>query len=91
MRMMPGAFYDRSEIPPSVLSGQKLFDALSGGRLLKDVVASLPDSKNLKVSGSGFFVSEDGYLITNAHVVRNARSVKVKMASMFFRRRLYCT
>ena len=79
-----GRICDRSEIPPSVLSGQKAFDALSGGRLLKDVVASLPDSKNLKVSGPGFFISEDGYLITNNHVVRNARSVKVKTGEYVF-------
>jgi S1-C subfamily serine protease len=79
-----GHICDRSEIPPSVLCGQKAFDILVGGRPQKDVVASLPDSKNLKVSGSGFFISEDGYLITNAHVVRNARSVKVKTATGFF-------
>jgi S1-C subfamily serine protease len=79
-----GRVCDRSEIPPSVLSGQKAFDVLAGGRPQKDVVASLPDSKNLKVSGSGFFISEDGYLITNAHVVRNARSVKVKTGTGVF-------
>jgi S1-C subfamily serine protease len=80
-----GRICDRSEIPLSVLSGQKAFDALAGGRpQMADVVASLPDSKNLKVSGSGFFISEDGYLITNAHVVRNARSVKVKTGTGVF-------
>jgi S1-C subfamily serine protease len=49
-------------------------------------VASVPDSvvqllavgaeaagKNCKISATGFFVNEEGYLITNAHVVEDAR------------------
>jgi len=44
----------------------------------------LPDSDNLSVSGSGFFISADGYLITNNHVVRNARRVKVKTGAGVF-------
>lgn len=30
-------------------------------------------------SGTGFFISQDGYLLTNRHVVGNARFVKVKL------------
>ncbi|MDR3459427.1 MAG: serine protease [Verrucomicrobiae bacterium] len=80
-----GKICSRSEIPEAVLSGAKPFaDALVGGVSQVDVVASLPDSDDLNASGSGFFISEDGYLITNNHVVKNARRVKVKTGSGVF-------
>jgi S1-C subfamily serine protease len=76
---------DRSEIPDRVLDGKKAFDvaALSGPRQT-DIVAKLPESNELEVSGSGFFVSADGYFITNDHVVRNARRVKLKVGNDVF-------
>lgn len=80
-----GHICDRSEIPASVLSGAKPYDVSLGrdqrGTMSRDVVASLPESDDLMASGSGFFITEDGYFITNAHVVRNARRVKIKMAN----------
>lgn len=41
------------------------------------------DSTRLKASGTGFFVTEDGYLLTNFHVVENAHTVKVKYGGSF--------
>ncbi len=80
-----GRVCDRSEIPQTVLAGKRAYDVLAvRGAPQTDALASLPDSDNLKVSGSGFFVSEDGYLITNAHVVRNARRVNVKNGAGVF-------
>lgn len=80
-----GRVVDRDETPASVLSGQKAFDTLAtSGHPQTDVVATLPDSDNLTASGSGFFISTDGYLITNNHVVKNARKVKVKNSAGVF-------
>jgi S1-C subfamily serine protease len=80
-----GRVCERSEIPETVLSNKKSFDSIAvSGEPQTDVVATLPDSGNLKASGSGFFVSADGYLITNNHVVKNALRVKVKNTSGVF-------
>lgn len=80
-----GRACSRSEIPETVLSGAKAYDTLTGaGESRVDPVASLPESDDLSATGSGFFISEDGYLITNNHVVRNARKVKVKTAGGVF-------
>jgi hypothetical protein len=80
-----GVACDRSEIPETVLAGQKAFDDLAvAGKSQTDVIAKLPDSDNLEASGSGFFVSSDGYLVTNNHVVKNARRLKVKTADGTF-------
>ncbi|MGA2240660.1 MAG: serine protease [Verrucomicrobiota bacterium] len=75
----------REEIPESVLTGKKAFAALPiVGAPRVDVIASLPESDDLKASGSCFFITEDGYLITNAHVVKRARKIKVKNSTGVF-------
>jgi serine protease Do len=38
-----------------------------------------PDAQPAQGLGSGFFISADGYLLTNAHVVGDAKKVKVKL------------
>jgi serine protease Do len=37
---------------------------------------NLPDAQ---ATGSGFFISADGYIVTNNHVVENATSIKVRL------------
>jgi serine protease Do len=37
---------------------------------------NLPDAQ---ATGSGFFISTDGYIVTNNHVVENATSIKVRL------------
>jgi len=77
-----GRVCSRDEIPESVLSGKKAFDiAVQSGTPTKDVIATLPESDDLSGSGTGFFITEDGYLVTNFHVVKDAKKVKVKNAS----------
>jgi len=40
-----------------------------------------PDNSTLaEGAGSGFFISADGYVVTNNHVVANAEDIKVKLA-----------
>jgi S1-C subfamily serine protease len=43
----------------------------------------LPDSDagNLSATGTGFFITEDGYLVTNEHVVRDAKKFKIRTRS----------
>lgn len=75
----------RDEIPESVLSGSKAYEAMvENGKSSRDVLASLPESDNLKATGSGFFITDDGYLITNFHVVRDEKKVKVKRGSAVY-------
>jgi serine protease Do len=36
-----------------------------------------PNSTQAMASGSGFFISSDGYIVTNNHVIENAKDIKV--------------
>ncbi len=72
----------RDEIPDTVLSGRKAFDVMvQNGAPTEDVLAKLPESQDLQANGSGFFITGDGYLVTNYHVVKGANKVKVKNSS----------
>jgi S1-C subfamily serine protease len=57
------------------LAGKRSGSQSSGGR---NSVASDPSLVTAKASGSGFFITEDGYLLSNAHVVEGAARLVVK-------------
>jgi S1-C subfamily serine protease len=70
----------RNEIPDPVLKEGKPWAVLSSVLRPKDQPATLPERNKLRAVGSGFFITQDGYLLTNFHVVENALSIKVKCA-----------
>lgn len=72
----------RSQIPDEILKDGKAYAAMDSGRAVQnEALAELPQSDSLVGSGTGFFITEDGYFITNDHVVRGMRKVKVKHKS----------
>ena len=76
---------ERSEIPDDILKGGKASAALpSGSAVHSDSLASLPQRDELLCSGTGFFITDTGYLVTNDHVVRGVHRVKVRFKSDVF-------
>jgi S1-C subfamily serine protease len=72
----------KDEIPEEILKGGKAnAKAISGRPSAKKVLSKLPSSGALSSSGTGFFITEDGYLLTNFHVVEDARQVKIRTAT----------
>jgi S1-C subfamily serine protease len=74
-----GRICKKSEIPDSILKNGAAFAAMPGApRPRARFVDSLPNSDQLRAIGSGFFITKDGYLLTNFHVVKDAEHVKIK-------------
>jgi putative serine protease PepD len=67
--LTPGQVYDRTKDSVAFITAQVTQD--SGG--------PFGGSSSGQATGSGFVVSSDGYIVTNAHVVDGASSVKVKL------------
>ena len=42
---------------------------------------SAPEKRKVEALGSGFIISDDGYIITNYHVVKDATKIKVTLLS----------
>lgn len=76
-----GRICQRNQIPDVVANGFQAYAVLPGGMAGiggERSVPSLPGASTLRAIGSGFFVTADGYLLTNFHVVKEARRVEVK-------------
>jgi S1-C subfamily serine protease len=78
-----GRVCGRNEIPATILkeglaSAQTSLPPPRAG--LKEI---LPDSEadKLSATGTGFFITEDGYLVTNDHVIRDAKTIRVRTRS----------
>ena len=68
------------------LSGEQIAEAQRLSRefkqrktsiLNKEVLSSGSATSQPKISGTGFFITDDGYLITNEHVVKDAAQVRL--------------
>jgi S1-C subfamily serine protease len=76
-----GRVCQRNEIPDAIVTGGQAAASLpfADRRADRERPAQvLPGGKGLRGIGSGFFITRDGYLLTNFHVVRNASKVEVK-------------
>ncbi|MGA2176658.1 MAG: serine protease [Verrucomicrobiota bacterium] len=81
-----GHVCQRNEIPPAMLKeGLAVFALPDAPKPPDHSIASLPNHDRLRGIGTGFFVTKDGYLLTNHHVVREAGRIEVKYRSQVFK------
>jgi S1-C subfamily serine protease len=82
-----GRVCQRNEIPDSIIhDGLAAVSVPMPDRLKEQEhpASILPDSEGLRGIGSGFFISSDGYLLSNFHVIKGAGKIEVKYKTRLF-------
>ncbi len=80
-----GRACSREEIPDQILRG--LADSArisSPASSMLSQVSSSDEPDVLSASGTGFFITKDGFLVTNNHVVEGAKKIRVRTPSETF-------
>jgi S1-C subfamily serine protease len=76
-----GRVCQRNEIPDAIVNGGQAAASLPFADRHRDrqrPARMSPGGKGLRGIGSGFFITKDGYLLTNFHVVKDANKVEIK-------------
>jgi S1-C subfamily serine protease len=68
----------RADIPEAMLKDRLAFVSVGGETERSHFGIMAPDHNGPRAVGSGFFVSKDGYLLTNHHVVKDAEKIEVR-------------
>jgi S1-C subfamily serine protease len=79
-----GRICQRNEIPDAIVRDGRASASLpfasqpKGGERMEHPAEASPGGAGLRGIGSGFFITRDGYLLTNFHVVKEANRLDVK-------------
>jgi S1-C subfamily serine protease len=81
-----GRVCKRNEIPDAILKHGAIAAALPDAPEARShFIGSLPGAQWPHAIGSGFFVTRDGYLVTNFHVVKDAEKIEVKYKARYYK------
>ena len=72
----PAVVHIKAQSTRKVRQVPSIFDGLFGGGIDEDFFGG-PRTQNQESSGSGVIISEDGYIVTNNHVVQDAENIEV--------------